>query len=62
MKKAMSNGTDHQFEEGSADKIDPVTGVDISDIPENGVEAMPVQIRVADGVSHQGDMGRLGQN
>lgn len=62
MKKEISTGTNPQFDEGSSEKIDPTTGRDISDIPETGVEAMPVQIQDAGGVTHQGDMGRLGKN
>jgi hypothetical protein len=58
----MTPNQNPQFDGGATEQINPVTGVDISDIPETGVESMPVEIRVADGVSHQGDMGRLGKN
>jgi hypothetical protein len=58
----MTPNQNPQFEGGATEKIDPVTGVDLSDIPSTGVEAMPVQIQDAGGVSHQGDMGRLGKN
>ena len=62
MQKDMNTGTNPQFEEGSSERIDPVTGRDISDIPTTGVESMPVQIQEAGGVTHDGDMGRLGKN
>jgi hypothetical protein len=40
----------------------PTTGRDEDDFPTNGVESMAIQIRDAGGVTHEGDMGRLGQN
>ena len=51
------------FEEGQADQIDPKTGRDSSDITPGGAETM--QVNVVDRnqhVTHDGDMGRLGQS
>jgi len=50
------------YDEGYAETLDPKTGVDISDIIPGSIELMPVTITVADGVTHQGDMGRLGKS
>jgi hypothetical protein len=40
----------------------PKTGRDEDDFPTNGVESMTIEIRDAGGVTHEGDMGRLGQS
>ena len=50
------------YDEGYAETLDPKTGVDVSDITPGSVELMPVTIVVADGVTHTGDMGRLGKS
>jgi hypothetical protein len=50
------------YTEGYAANVDPKTGVDARDILPNGIELMPVNITVADGVTHEGDMGRLGKS
>ena len=50
------------YTEGYAANVDPKTGVDARDILPNGVELMPVSITVAGGVTHEGDMGRLGKS
>jgi len=41
---------------------DPKTGRDLDDVPQGGVETMVVNIRDAGGVTHDGDMGRLGKS
>jgi len=50
------------YDEGYAETLDPKTGQDISDILPGSVELYPVNITVADGVTHEGDMGRLGKS
>lgn len=50
------------YDEGFAEVKDPKTGADVGDLAPGSVELMPVTITVADGVSHQGDMGRLGKS
>jgi len=50
------------FQEGRLEDLDPKTGVDPGNILEGSIELMPVTINVADGVSHTGDMGRLGKS
>jgi hypothetical protein len=50
------------YDEGYAETLDPKTGCDVSDITPGSIELMPVNITVADGVTHQGDMGRLGKS
>jgi len=50
------------FDEGFAEVKDPKTGADIGDLIPGGVETMPVTITVAPGVTHDGDMGRLGKS
>jgi hypothetical protein len=50
------------YTEGYAANVDPKTGVDARDILPNGIELMPVNITVAGGVTHEGDMGRLGKS
>ena len=41
---------------------DPKTGADVGDLAPGSVELMPVNITVASGVTHEGDMGRLGKS
>jgi hypothetical protein len=50
------------YAEGYAETLDPKTGVDVSDITPGSIELMPLTITVADGVTHEGDMGRLGKS
>ena len=50
------------YDEGYAEMKDPKTGRDIGDLPAGSVELMPVNITVAGGVTHDGDMGRLGKS
>lgn len=50
------------YDEGFAETIDPKTGKDVGDLAPGSVELMPVTITVADGVTHDGDMGRLGKS
>jgi hypothetical protein len=50
------------YDEGYAEVRDPKTGADVGDIIPGGVESMPVTITVAPGVTHDGDMGRLGKS
>jgi hypothetical protein len=50
------------YDEGYAEVKDPKTGADIGDLAPGSVELMPVNITVADGVTHEGDMGRLGKS
>jgi hypothetical protein len=40
----------------------PKTGRDEDDTPRGGAETMPVNIVDRGGVTHEGDMGRLGQS
>jgi hypothetical protein len=63
MKKAIApTATNPRFEEGATEGVDPKTGRDTSNIPTTGIESMPVTIRVAQDVTHIGDMGRLGKS
>lgn len=50
------------YTEGYAENLNPKTGVDTSDIIPGGIESMAVNITVAGGVTHEGDMGRLGKS
>jgi hypothetical protein len=50
------------YDEGYAEVKDPKTGADIGDLAPGSIELMPVTIVVAPGVSHTGDMGRLGKS
>jgi len=50
------------FDEGFAEVKDPKTGQDVGDQMPGSIELMPVTITVADGVTHTGDMGRLGKS
>ena len=59
---AVPAGQGVPYTEGYAEKPNPKTGVDPRDILPEGIEVMPVTITVADGVTHEGDMGRLGKS
>jgi hypothetical protein len=59
---AVPAGEGVPYTEGYAEKPNPKTGVDPRDILPGGIEVMPVNITVADGVTHEGDMGRLGKS
>ena len=59
---AVPAGQGVPYTEGYAEKPNPKTGVDPRDILPGGIEVMPVNITVADGVTHEGDMGRLGKS
>jgi hypothetical protein len=59
---AVPAGEGVPYTEGYAEKPNPKTGVDPRDILPGGVEVMPVNITVAAGVTHEGDMGRLGKS
>lgn len=50
------------YDEGYAERKDPKTGADIGDLAPGSIELMPVNITVAGGVTHDGDMGRLGKS
>lgn len=50
------------YDEGRLEVRNPKTGQDIGDLVPGSIELMPVTITVADGVSHTGDMGRLGKS
>jgi hypothetical protein len=50
------------YTEGYAANVNPKTGVDARDVMPNSVELMPVNITTASGVTHEGDMGRLGKS
>jgi len=50
------------YDEGYAEVKDPKTGADVGDLAPGSIELMPVTITVADGVTHTGDMGRLGKS
>ena len=50
------------YDEGFAETIDPTTGRDIGDMMPGSTELMPVNMPNRDGgVTHEGDMGRLGK-
>jgi hypothetical protein len=55
-------GIGEPYDEGYAEQLDPKTGQDTSDILPGSVELYPVNITVAAGVTHEGDMGRLGKS
>jgi hypothetical protein len=40
----------------------PKTGRDEDDMPQGGAETMPINIVDRGGVTHEGDMGRLGKS
>jgi len=50
------------YDEGYAEVKDPKTGADVGDLAPGSIELMPVNITVAPGVTHDGDMGRLGKS
>ena len=50
------------YDEGYAEVLDPKTGRDLGDQAPGSIELMPVNITVAGGVTHEGDMGRLGKS
>ena len=50
------------YDEGYAEVKDPKTGADVGDLAPGSIELMPITITVADGVTHTGDMGRLGKS
>jgi hypothetical protein len=50
------------YDEGYAERKNPKTGADIGDLAPGSIELMPVNITVAGGVTHDGDMGRLGKS
>lgn len=50
------------FQEGLLEDIDPKTGIDPGNIMPGSIELMPATIAVAPGVTHSGDMGRLGKS
>jgi hypothetical protein len=50
------------YDEGYAEVKDPKTGRDVGDLMPGSIELMPVNITVAGGVTHDGDMGRLGKS
>jgi hypothetical protein len=60
--EAPSTANGVPYDEGFAEKIDPKTGQDIGDLAMGSIELMPVNITVAGGVTHDGDMGRLGKS
>jgi len=50
------------YDEGFAEQVDPVTGVDTGDILPGSIELMPINMPDRNGhVTHEGDMGRLGK-
>ena len=50
------------YDEGYAERIDPVTGIDIGDVMPGSIELYPVDTPNRDqGTTHEGDMGRLGK-
>ena len=50
------------YTEGFAENVNPKTGIDPRDIIPGSIEVMPVNVTVAPGVTHEGDMGRLGKS
>lgn len=50
------------YDEGFAEIKDPKTGRDVGDLAPGSVELMPFTISEAGGVTHEGDMGRLGKS
>jgi hypothetical protein len=55
-------GSGIPYDEGYAEVKDPKTGRDVGDLAPGSIELMPINIAVADGVTHEGDMGRLGKS
>jgi len=60
--EAAPTGNGIPYDEGYAEVKDPKTGRDVGDLAPGSVELMPVNITVAAGVTHEGDMGRLGKS
>ena len=60
--EAPSTANGVPYDEGFAEKLDPKTGRDIGDLAMGSIELMPVNVTVAGGVTHEGDMGRLGKS
>ena len=60
--EAMPTPIGTPYDEGYAEVKDPKTGADVGDLVPGSIELMPVNIVVAPGVSHEGDMGRLGKS
>ena len=60
--KSMHTTEGVPYNEGYAEVKDPKTGKETGDITPGSIELMPVNITVADGVTHEGDMGRLGKS
>jgi len=60
--EAMPTPIGTPYDEGYAEVKDPKTGADVGDLAPGSIELMPVTITVADGVTHTGDMGRLGKS
>jgi hypothetical protein len=60
--EAPSTANGVPYDEGFAEKLDPKTGRDIGDLAIGSIELMPVNVTVAGGVTHEGDMGRLGKS
>jgi hypothetical protein len=61
--EATQTGFGVPYDEGFAEKIDPKTGQDIGDLMPGAIESMPVNMPNRDvGVTHEGDMGRLGKS
>jgi len=51
------------YDEGYAETVDPKTGRDVGDLALGSIELMPMNVVAHDaGVTHQGDMGRLGKS
>lgn len=51
------------YDEGYAEQLDPKTGQDIGDMLPGSIELMPINVMARDGgVTHDGDMGRLGKS
>jgi hypothetical protein len=51
------------YDEGYAEVKDPKTGADVGDLAPGSTELMPVNIvAVTEGITHEGDMGRLGKS
>jgi hypothetical protein len=51
------------YDEGYAEVKDPKTGADVGDLAPGSTELMPITIVAAtEGITHEGDMGRLGKS
>ena len=61
--EAASTANGVPYDEGYAEVKDPKTGRDIGDLAPGSIELMPVNMPNRDGgVTHDGDMGRLGKS